>query len=247
MRSTKNKAKTNLQRKGELTAEEINNAESIWIKHTKNKHYITNGKLIEKQKQNQLDPLIHADGVIRLNGRFTNSNLHLQTALRKCVTCIRFQKGSYEVRPISPWPKSISSLYKHRYRLFWTTLHKKGRKKVWICLFTCTAVRVVHLKVVEDMSAEHFLEALCRFIARRGKPDEVISETQHNSKQQRTKSTPFGEISSMTHKFNVILQEMNQLEIYHRTFALDGRVLRKTCWNDQNGIKERSHKPSSPK
>ena len=50
------------------------------------------------------------------------------------------------------------------------------RKKVWICLFTCIAVRAVHLEVVEDMTAEHFLEAFRRFIARRGKPNKIISD-----------------------------------------------------------------------
>lgn len=49
-------------------------------------------------------------------------------------------------------------------------------KKVWVCLFTCIAVRAVHLELVEDMSAEHFLEALRRFVSRRGKPDTITSD-----------------------------------------------------------------------
>ena len=51
-----------------------------------------------------------------------------------------------------------------------------NRKKVWICLFTCIAVRAVHLEVVEDMTAEHFPEAFRRFIATRGKPNKIISD-----------------------------------------------------------------------
>ena len=53
---------------------------------------------------------------------------------------------------------------------------KTEQRKVWICLFTCVAVRAVHLELVEDMSAEFFLEALRRFVARRGKPDEITSD-----------------------------------------------------------------------
>ena len=30
-------------------------------------------------------------------------------------------------------------------------------KKVWVCLFTCVAIRAVHLEVVEDLSAQEFL------------------------------------------------------------------------------------------
>ena len=49
-------------------------------------------------------------------------------------------------------------------------------RKVWVCLFTCLAVRAVHLELINDMSAEQFLLCLRRFIARRGKPKEIISD-----------------------------------------------------------------------
>ena len=48
--------------------------------------------------------------------------------------------------------------------------------KVWVCLFTCLAVRAVQLELINDMSAEQFLLCLRRFIARRGKPKEIISD-----------------------------------------------------------------------
>ena len=47
------------------------------------------------------------------------------------------------------------------------------RRKVWVCLFTCVAVRTIHLEIVADLSAEKFL-ALRRFIARRGKPQQIV-------------------------------------------------------------------------
>ena len=48
--------------------------------------------------------------------------------------------------------------------------------KRWVCLFTCVAVRAIHLELVNDLSAQEFLRALRRFIARRGKPIELISD-----------------------------------------------------------------------
>ncbi len=48
--------------------------------------------------------------------------------------------------------------------------------KVWICLFTCLAVRAIHLELVESLSAADFLHAIRRFISRRGKPVEIISD-----------------------------------------------------------------------
>lgn len=46
-------------------------------------------------------------------------------------------------------------------------------KKVWVCLFTCVTVMVIHLELVKDMTAEQFLFGLRRFTARR-KPTQII-------------------------------------------------------------------------
>ena len=50
------------------------------------------------------------------------------------------------------------------------------RRKAWVCIFTCVAVRAIHLEIVEDLSAEAFIQTLRRFIARRGTPKEIISD-----------------------------------------------------------------------
>ena len=54
--------------------------------------------------------------------------------------------------------------------------HKQEKKKVWVCLFTCVVVRAIHLEIVADLTVEEFLMTLKRFIARRGKPNEIISD-----------------------------------------------------------------------
>lgn len=53
---------------------------------------------------------------------------------------------------------------------------ESSTRKVWVCLFTCLAVRAVHLELIHDMSGEEFLLCLRKFIARRGKPKEIISD-----------------------------------------------------------------------
>ena len=50
------------------------------------------------------------------------------------------------------------------------------RSKAWVSIFTCIAVRAIHLELVEDMTAAQFLDCLRRFIAPRGKPDKIISD-----------------------------------------------------------------------
>ena len=48
--------------------------------------------------------------------------------------------------------------------------------KVYICLFTCAAVRAIHLELVEDQTTQAFLRAFRRFISRRGVPECIISD-----------------------------------------------------------------------
>ena len=190
-------------------------------------------QLNKEQKHSQLNPVIYPDEIIRLNGRYKNSdlpdetkfpilvprnehftqlliaNIHernchagvshtlaqlrkkywipqgrtaIRQVIRNCLTCIRYQGGPYQTKVMSPWPRSKtteSSPFTNTGVDYFGPLYVKNggnRKKVWICLFTCIAVRAVHLEVVEDMTAEHFLEAFRRFIARRGKPNKIISD-----------------------------------------------------------------------
>jgi len=46
--------------------------------------------------------------------------------------------------------------------------------KLWICLFTCFPVRVIHLEWVRSLSGEQILQCLRRFMARKGRPETII-------------------------------------------------------------------------
>ena len=66
----------------ELTAKEIDEAEFLWITYLQRKHYVTNmNQLNKEQKHSQLNPVIYSDGIIRLNGRYKNSDLPSETKL----------------------------------------------------------------------------------------------------------------------------------------------------------------------
>jgi len=52
--------------------------------------------------------------------------------------------------------------------------------KVYIALFTCTSSRAVHLEVVEDLSADKFLDALRRFSNRKSTPRIIFSDNATN-------------------------------------------------------------------
>uniref|UniRef100_A0A1I7VPN2 Integrase catalytic domain-containing protein n=1 Tax=Loa loa TaxID=7209 RepID=A0A1I7VPN2_LOALO len=48
--------------------------------------------------------------------------------------------------------------------------------KRWIILFTCFTTRAMHLELAEDQSAETFLHAIRRFVARQGYPELILSD-----------------------------------------------------------------------
>ena len=55
---------------------------------------------------------------------------------------------------------------------------KIGRrtKKRWGIIFKCLTTRCVHLALISYMNTDSFLRALRRFVARRGKPSELLSD-----------------------------------------------------------------------
>ena len=52
----------------------------------------------------------------------------------------------------------------------------EGMAKAYICLFTCSTSRAVHLEVAPDLTTQAFLRCLKRFIARRGLPVTIRSD-----------------------------------------------------------------------
>ena len=57
---------------------------------------------------------------------------------------------------------------------------RRSEVKVYGCLFTCMSTRACHLELVDDLSTDHFIMALKRFIARRGRPLTIYSDNGSN-------------------------------------------------------------------
>lgn len=64
---------------------------------------------------------------------------------------------------------------------------------MYICLFTCANTRAVHLKLVEDLSADAFISAFRRVISRRGIPERIITDNAKNFKSGSTRIVTFNE------------------------------------------------------
>ncbi|XP_055706055.1 uncharacterized protein LOC129803485 [Phlebotomus papatasi] len=59
-------------------------------------------------------------------------------------------------------------------------VRSQTRVKVYIALFTCMAIRAVHLEVVTALTTEAFIASLRRFIARRGRPAKILCDNATN-------------------------------------------------------------------
>ena len=57
---------------------------------------------------------------------------------------------------------------------------RRSEVKRYGCLFTCMTTRAVHLEVSVVLSTDSFINCLCRFIARRGRPTHVYSDNGTN-------------------------------------------------------------------
>jgi len=54
------------------------------------------------------------------------------------------------------------------------------RIKIYICVFVCMIIKVIHLEIVNDLSFSGFIAALRRFVARRGVREHIYSDNRIN-------------------------------------------------------------------
>ena len=106
--------------------------------------------------------------------------------LNECKLCTRYNSRPLSGPPSPPLPEyrvQVSPPFSATGVDYAGPLYLKGGEKVWISLFTCCAVRAVHLELVPDLTAMSFVRCLKRFSARRGVPQVICSD---NSKTFRS-------------------------------------------------------------
>jgi hypothetical protein len=96
----------------------------------------------------------------------------VRKVIRGCTRCKRFS-----VKPIEVMSAPLPEDRVRDANVFDITgvdlcgpLFLKDGKKCWVVLFTCAVFRAVHLEITTTLSTDGLLQALRRFIARRGRP-----------------------------------------------------------------------------
>jgi TRAP-type uncharacterized transport system fused permease subunit len=113
----------------------------------------------------------------------------VKTVIHHCLTCYMFKvQASQQLMGELPSTRVQPS------RLFLTTgvdyavpislllgtTRTKTKTKGCIAIFVCFVTKAVHIEVVTSLTTEAFLAALRRFIARRGKPKAINSDSGTN-------------------------------------------------------------------
>ena len=119
---------------------------------------------------------IRQSGYYIFNGRSTVSHY-----VSKCVTCRKLRGRmqdqkmadlpSERVTPSPPFTYSGMDVFGH-------FIIKDGRKELkrWGLIFTCLASRAIHLETLNALTTDSFINALRRFISRRGKVRQLRSD-----------------------------------------------------------------------
>jgi hypothetical protein len=120
----------------------------------------------------------------------------VRSIVLKCVTCRRFEGRPFNAPSAPPLPSfRVNEAPPFMYTAidFAGPIYLNSREldssKVWICLFTCCVVRVIHLELVPDMTTTTFI--LKRFSARRGYRNGFSQVMPRHSKQPQSRWRPF--------------------------------------------------------
>ncbi|XP_062715282.1 uncharacterized protein LOC134291500 [Aedes albopictus] len=127
-----------------------------------------------------------------------------QTVVRNCFRCTRLnptpavqqigQLPSQRVIPSRPF--SVTGV-DYAGPLYLRPIHKRASPaKAYLCLFVCFSTKAVHLELVSDLSTQGFLNALRRFISRRGRPNHIHSDNGKNFEGAKN------ELTELFHRFS---------------------------------------------
>lgn len=106
----------------------------------------------------------------------------IRSVIKDCLTCKRLRVKHLEV-PFPPLPKDrteVTAVFQVSGTDLAGPLLTKSNQKVWIVIFTCAVFRAVHLELIPSLSTSDFIQAMRRFIARRGRISVMYSDNGTN-------------------------------------------------------------------
>ncbi|XP_055632433.1 uncharacterized protein LOC129772926 [Toxorhynchites rutilus septentrionalis] len=137
----------------------------------------------------------------------------VRSVVRSCFRCARYnpvptqqQIGQLPAHRIIPnRPFNVTGI-DYAGPIYLKPIHKRSAPtKAYFSVFVCFTTKAVHLGLVSDLSTPAFLDALRRFIARRGRPSHIYSDNGKNFVGARN------EIKEL---FHILQDQIEQQQIY---------------------------------
>ncbi|XP_058816896.1 uncharacterized protein LOC131680194 [Topomyia yanbarensis] len=80
--------------------------------------------------------------------------------------------------------------------------------KAYVAIFVCLCTKAVHLELVTDLSTDRFLQALRRFVARRGRCTDIYSDNGTNFVSARNKLQEFLRLLKDSHHNDIVSKQL---------------------------------------
>uniref|UniRef100_A0A914V113 Integrase catalytic domain-containing protein n=1 Tax=Plectus sambesii TaxID=2011161 RepID=A0A914V113_9BILA len=146
------------------------------------KDYVTQLIIMDRHQAALHSGVRHTLTLMRQEFWIPKGRAEVQKTVKNCLICRKYSAGPYSLPKMPPLPKErvmqarpFQNTGLDYLGPLWIKIQDE-KKKVWICLFTCMVTRAIHLETIMDLTAEQFLNCVRRFIARKGKPDKIISD-----------------------------------------------------------------------
>ncbi|MCP3664179.1 MAG: hypothetical protein GY696_17090, partial [Gammaproteobacteria bacterium] len=113
--------------------------------------------------------VLHTLSELRQNYWIPRGRVEVQKVIRNCCLCKKYTGGPYKYPDMAPLPfaRVTRSLRPFQFvgvdyfgPLNVRDAYDSEKQKFWICLFTCSSTRAIHIEYVSDASAKCFLSCL---------------------------------------------------------------------------------------
>jgi hypothetical protein len=114
----------------------------------------------------------------------------IKQIIHKCISCFRAKPiiaqqkmGDLPVKRLEPARPFINSGLDYCGPILIKTHRGRGKQKTikaYVCLFICLSTKAIHIELVSDLTADTFLDALKRFVSRRGTVKSIIYDNATN-------------------------------------------------------------------
>ena len=214
-------------------------------------------KLIVEQCHKEVQHGGVKETLTQIRSRFwiTRGRQLVRKILFQCVLCRRLRGTAYASPEHSdlPPPRVIETLAFTNVGVDYAgPLYLKQSEvmpeslKSYICLFTCSSSRAIHLELAPNLSTESFIRCLRRFVARRGIPCSITSDNAKTFKLADKKLQKLFADENVQHfalekgiKWNFILEKAPWWGgFYERMVQLVKRSLRKVLGNARLNYEE---------